>query len=90
MIKTILNFNHFVKTTRFSIEIITNCNLTIQYAGLVASVSSPRNCDSAFKKVLERPENESFRVLLAVGYPLERCMVPDSRRKPFEQLCEEI
>ncbi|MEO6833174.1 MAG: nitroreductase family protein, partial [Chitinophagaceae bacterium] len=55
----------------------------IHHASLVALTHTPSPMNF-LSKLLERPENEKPYLLIPVGYPLERTMVPDLARKKIE------
>ncbi|HIG05224.1 MAG TPA: nitroreductase family protein, partial [Planctomycetes bacterium] len=38
------------------------------------------------REILQRPANERPYLLFPVGYPAERCEVPDIARKPLDQV----
>nr|XP_016944530.2 uncharacterized protein LOC108020673 [Drosophila suzukii] len=53
----------------------------LQAAGLSSLVTTPLNCGTALRNLLQRPVNEKLLILLAVGYPKDDCTVPDLERK---------
>lgn len=56
----------------------------------MALVSSSKKYGSALEQLLKRPENESFRALIAVGFPVEQYVEPRWNQTTFEKLYEEI
>ncbi len=58
----------------------------IHQAGLVSLTHTPSPM-KFLNEILGRPENESPFLLLVVGYPSEDAMVPDIKRKDFEDIC---
>ncbi|XP_041968149.1 iodotyrosine deiodinase 1 [Aricia agestis] len=58
----------------------------IQYCGLVALTSTPLNCNSRLRSLLQRPTNERLELLLPVGRPHENTTVPDIQRKSLEEI----
>lgn len=57
----------------------------IHHAGLCALTHTPSPM-GFLGKILNRPEHERPFLLIPVGYPAERCFVPDIRRKPPEAI----
>jgi iodotyrosine deiodinase len=57
----------------------------VHHAGLAALTHTPSPM-GFLAKVLERPEHERPFLLIPVGYAAERCLVPDIRRKPVEEI----
>jgi iodotyrosine deiodinase len=57
-----------------------------QNAGLVTVTTTPLNAGTQIRDILERPENEKVLVLLPVGFPADRALIPDIRRKPIEEI----
>lgn len=53
----------------------------IHNAGLVALTHTPSPMNF-LAKILQRPENEKPFLLIPIGYPAEKVMVPDLKRKP--------
>jgi nitroreductase len=71
-----------------SVGIATGLLITaIHNAGLVTVTHTPSPMDF-LGAVLKRPINEKPFILLPVGYPLENAMVPDIKRKKFEDVAE--
>ena len=54
-------------------------------AGLVTLTHTPSPM-KFLPRILRRPDHERPYLLIPVGYPAERCLVPDIRRKPLEQI----
>uniref|UniRef100_A0A915HWV3 Uncharacterized protein n=1 Tax=Romanomermis culicivorax TaxID=13658 RepID=A0A915HWV3_ROMCU len=54
--------------------------------GLATLTSTPLNCGPSIKKLLKRPENEKFLLLLPIGYPHEQCSVPQLERKKLTDI----
>jgi iodotyrosine deiodinase len=54
-------------------------------AGLVTLTHTPSPMNF-LAKLLGRPENERALLLIPVGYPAEKCEVPDLQRKPLEEV----
>lgn len=59
----------------------------VHYAGLVALTHTPSPM-GFLKKILGRPKNETPYVLIPVGYPAEKAMVPDIKRKGLDEILE--
>lgn len=57
----------------------------IHNAGLVALTHTPSPMNF-LSKVLERPENEKPFLLIPVGYPADKVMVPDIERKSLTEI----
>ncbi|HPG10011.1 MAG TPA: nitroreductase family protein [Chitinophagaceae bacterium] len=57
----------------------------IHNAGLAALTHTPSPMNF-LSKVLNRPENEKPFLLIPVGYPAEKCWVPDLKRKELSQI----
>jgi nitroreductase len=57
----------------------------IHNAGLASLTHTPSPMNF-LREILERPTNEIPYLLIPVGYPKEGTVVPDIRRKPFEQI----
>lgn len=57
----------------------------IHHAGLVALTHTPSPMNF-LSKVLERPENEKPFLLIPVGYPADKVMVPDITRKKLPEI----
>lgn len=57
----------------------------IHDAGLVALTHTPSPM-GFLTKLLNRPENEKPFLLIPVGYPLEKCYVPDIARKGIDEV----
>ncbi len=58
----------------------------IHLAGLVSLTHTPSPM-KFLNQILGRPDNESPFLLLVVGYPAADAMVPDIKRKDFEDVC---
>jgi iodotyrosine deiodinase len=70
-----------------SVGIATGMLLTAaHHAGLATLTHTPSPMDF-LSSLLERPSNERPYLLIPMGLPAEKCMVPDLRRKPFEAVC---
>ncbi|XP_012157408.1 iodotyrosine deiodinase 1 [Ceratitis capitata] len=70
-----------------SVAIATGILLcALQAAGLNSLVTTPLNCGTALRILLDRPENEKLLVLLPVGYAAEDCAVPDLKRKELKDI----
>lgn len=70
-----------------SVGIATGILITaIQQVGLVSLTHTPSPM-KFLDEVLQRPTNESCFLLLVVGYPAEDAVVPDIKRKAFEEVC---
>ncbi|MCZ8356088.1 MAG: nitroreductase family protein [Cyclobacteriaceae bacterium] len=61
---------------------------SIHQAGLVALTHTPSPMNF-LSKILNRPENEKPFLLIPVGYPAEKCLVPDLKKKKFEDVLVE-
>lgn len=57
----------------------------IHHAGLVALTHTPSPMNF-IAEILERPENEKPILLIPVGYPAEKVMVPDLKRKSLNEI----
>jgi nitroreductase len=57
----------------------------IHHAGLVALTHTPSPMNF-LSKILNRPENERPFLLIPVGYPAEKTMVPDLKRKKLNEV----
>lgn len=57
----------------------------IHQAGLVALTHTPSPMNF-LQNILNRPENERAFLLIPVGYPAEKAMVPDIKRKELEEV----
>ncbi|HSK14959.1 MAG TPA: nitroreductase family protein [Gaiellaceae bacterium] len=57
----------------------------IHHAGLAALTHTPSPM-GFLRELLGRPENERAYVVVPVGYPAERCLVPDIVRKPLDEI----
>lgn len=57
----------------------------IHYAGLAALTHTPSPMNF-LTRILARPENERPFLLIPVGYPAEKCHVPDLKRKALEDV----
>lgn len=60
----------------------------IHQAGLVALTHTPSPMNF-LSKILNRPENEKPFLLIPVGYPAEKCLVPDLKKKKVEDVLVE-
>ena len=60
----------------------------IHNAGLAALTHTPSPM-GFISKILNRPKNERPFLLIPVGYPADEVMVPDIKRKLFEEICVE-
>ena len=70
-----------------SVGIATGVLITaIQQVGLVSLTHTPSPM-KFLNEILKRPSNESCFLLLVVGYPAEDAVVPDIKRKNFEDVC---
>ncbi len=70
-----------------SVGIATGILITaIQHVGLVSLTHTPSPM-KFLNDILQRPDNESCFLLLVVGYPAEDAVVPDIKRKSFEDVC---
>ena len=70
-----------------SVGIATGILITaIQHVGLVSLTHTPSPM-KFLNEILKRPDNESCFLLLVVGYPAEDAVVPDIKRKNFEDVC---
>lgn len=70
-----------------SVGIATGILITaIQHVGLASLTHTPSPM-KFLNEILERPANESCFLLLVVGYPTEDALVPDIKRKRFEDVC---
>lgn len=75
--------NYYVQE---SVGIATGFLLTaIHNAGLVALTHTPSPMNF-LSKILSRPEHEKPFLLIPVGYPAERCLVPELQRRPLEDI----
>jgi iodotyrosine deiodinase len=54
-------------------------------AGLATLTHTPSPM-GFLREILERPENERAYVLIPVGYPADRCTVPDLERKALDEI----
>lgn len=59
--------------------------MAIQNAGLVALTHTPSPMNF-LSKILNRPENEKPFLLIPIGYPAEKVLVPDIKRKKLEEI----
>ena len=57
----------------------------IHQAGLVTLTHTPSPMNF-LEKILNRPENERAYLLLPVGFPAKDALVPDIKRKPFDEM----
>ena len=55
------------------------------HAGLATLTHTPSPM-KFLSQILNRPEYERPYLLIPIGYPAERCQVPDLQRKPLEQI----
>lgn len=70
-----------------SVGIATGILITaIQHVGLVSLTHTPSPM-KFLNEILGRPTNESCFLLLVVGYPAGDAVVPDIKRKRFEDVC---
>jgi hypothetical protein len=70
-----------------SVGIATGILITaIQHVGLASLTHTPSPM-KFLNEILGRPANESCFLLLVVGYPAEDALVPDIKRKRFEDVC---
>lgn len=70
-----------------SVGIATGILITaIHQVGLVSLTHTPSPM-KFLNDILKRPDNESCFLLLVVGYPAEDAVVPDIKRKAFEDIC---
>jgi len=70
-----------------SVGIATGILVTaIQHVGLVSLTHTPSPM-KFLNEILRRPANESCFLLLVVGYPAGDAVVPDIKRKRFEDVC---
>lgn len=60
----------------------------LQSAGLSSLTTTPLNCGTALRSLLNRPSNEKLLVLLPVGYPAEDCEIPNLKRKALHEIME--
>jgi hypothetical protein len=58
----------------------------IQHVGLASLTHTPSPM-KFLNEILGRPANESCFLLLVVGYPAADAVVPDIKRKLFEDVC---
>jgi iodotyrosine deiodinase len=58
----------------------------IHKCGLVALTHTPSPMNF-LSKILNRPENEKPFLLIPIGYPADKCSVPDIRRKSLNDIC---
>jgi iodotyrosine deiodinase len=59
----------------------------LHHAGLATLTHTPSSM-GFLREILGRPRNERPFVLIALGYPAERCTVPDLERKRLEEILE--
>ena len=59
--------------------------MATHHAGLVAITHTPSPMNF-LSKVLNRPENEKPFLLIPIGYPAEKVLVPDIKRKKLEEI----
>ena len=59
--------------------------MAIHHAGLVALTHTPSPMNF-LSKVLGRPENEKPFLLIPIGYPAEKVLVPDIKRKKLDEI----
>ncbi len=57
----------------------------VHQAGLVSLTYTPSKI-GFLKKILSRPAHEKAFLILVVGYPAEDALVPEIRKKPFEEI----
>lgn len=69
-----------------SIGIATGMLITaLHHAGLVTLTYTPYKM-AFLNEILSRPTNEKPFMILVAGYPAEGAVVPDIKRKPFEEV----
>lgn len=69
-----------------SVGIATGILITaIHHAGLVSLTYTPYKM-GFLNKILSRPSNEKPFMILVTGYPAEDAVVPNIKRKPFEEI----
>jgi nitroreductase len=59
----------------------------IHNAGLTTLTHTPSPMNF-LSKILKRPDNERPYLLLPVGYPTDNAMVPDLKRKSFDEIAD--
>ncbi len=59
--------------------------MAIHHAGLVALTHTPSPMNF-LSKILNRPENEKPFLLIPIGFPADKTLVPDIQRKKLEQI----
>ena len=60
--------------------------LAIHNVGLVCLPHTPSPM-GFLENILERPKNERAFLLIPVGYPAKKTLVPNIKKKPFEEIC---
>ena len=60
--------------------------LAIHNVGLVCLPHTPSPM-GFLENILERPKNERAFLLIPVGYPAKETLVPNIKKKPFEEIC---
>ncbi len=73
-----------------SVGIATGMLLTALHLAGLATLTHTPSPMGFLHKILKRPENERAYMLIAVGYPEAGCRVPDLRRKPLEEILNEV
>jgi len=58
----------------------------IHNAGLAALTHTPSPMNF-LTRILKRPQNEKPFLLIPVGYPADECLVPDIKKKEYEEVC---
>ena len=61
----------------------------LHMAGLATLTHTPSPM-KFLQDILERPVNERAFLLIPVGYPQDKAVVPDITKKPFEEICSRI
>ena len=59
--------------------------MAIHHAGLVALTHTPSPMNF-LSKILNRPENEKPFLLIPIGFPAEKTLVPDIKRKKLDEI----
>ncbi|XP_044729305.1 iodotyrosine deiodinase 1 [Chrysoperla carnea] len=95
LFKQLFSFKNGVKRMHYynEISVCLSAGLlmtAVHYAGLVSLTSTPLNCGPALRTLLNRPSNEKLVLLLPVGYPAEKCLVPDLQRKDLSEYTIEM
>ncbi len=58
----------------------------IHNAGLAALTHTPSPMNF-LTRILKRPQNKKPFLLIPVGYPADECLVPDIKKKEYEEVC---